>query len=79
MKIYIETMEEESRLMGGLQRDDLPALITRIISYCSVSDELLSAIGLVVTDNKRQEIMMLKMKKSARATKSSRMAVKMVI
>ena len=72
-------MEEESRLMGGLQRDDLPALITRIISYCSVSDELLSALGLVVTDNKRQEIMMLKMKKSARETKSSEMAVKMVI
>ena len=58
---------------------DLPALITRIISYCSVSVELLSALGLVVTDNKRQEIMMLKMKKSARETKSSGMAVKMVI
>ena len=41
------------------------------------STEFLSlALGLVVTDNKRQEIMMLKMKKSARATKSSEMAVK---
>ena len=65
--------------MGGFQKDDLPALITRIISYCSVLVEFLSALGLVVTDNKRQEIMMLKMKKSARATKSSEMAVKMVI
>ena len=59
-----------------MQRDDLPVLITRIISYCSVSVGFLSALGLLVTDNKRQEIMMLKMKKSARATKSSVMVVK---